>query len=352
MRTWLVTGGAGFIGAHLVLEARRGGRARVVNLDALTYAGDRARLAALDGDRDHVFVEGDVADRALVRRLLEEHRPQAVLHAAAETHVDRSIDDPAPFFRSNVLGTLALLDEVKAWWTGLPAPEKTAFRFLHVGTDEVFGSLGPTGAFTEASPHAPRSPYAASKAGADHFVRAWGVTYGLPTLQTWCGNNYGPWQYPEKLVPLVVGKALRGEPVPVYGDGLQVRAWIHVEDHVAALLTVLERGAPAAAYVVGGGREATNLEVVRALCAALDVLRPAGSPHARHVVHVPDRPGHDRRYALDGRRLESELGYRPRHALEPGLEATVRWILAHEPWYARIRGSAYGGERLGLGSAR
>jgi dTDP-glucose 4,6-dehydratase len=266
--------------------------------------------------------------------------------------VDRSIDDPAPFVRTNVFGTLALLEEVRTWWDGLPEAEKGAFRFLHVGTDEVFGSLGASGAFSEASPHAPRSPYSASKAAADHLVRAWHVTYGLPTLQTWSGNNYGPWQYPEKLIPLVVGKGLRGEPLPVYGDGLHVRPWIHVEDHVAALLTVLERAAPGSTYVVGDGRERTNLDVVRALCAALDAERPRHAPHARLVTHVPDRPGHDRRYALDGSRLAKDLGWRARHDLDAGLRETVRWILAHEGWYERIRTGAYRGERLGLGAAR
>jgi dTDP-glucose 4,6-dehydratase len=263
--------------------------------------------------------------------------------------VDRSIDDPAPFTRTNVEGTLALLEEVRAWWGELPPEERDAFRFLHVGTDEVFGSAAGKAKFSESSPHAPRSPYAASKAAADHLVRSYRATYGLPTLLSWSGNNYGPWQFPEKLIPLVLTKALRGEDLPIYGDGLQVRSWIHVEDHVAALLEILERAAPGSAYVVGAKDERTNLDVVQALCKALDRARPAGAPHARLVVHVPDRPGHDRRYALDGKRLKKDLGWKPERTFAEGLESTVAWYLANDAWAEGIRRRAYKGERLGLG---
>ena len=348
MDTWIVTGGAGFVGANLVRALRGEDRVRVVTLDLLTYAGDRERLAALAGDRDHVFVEGDVADAGLVGRLLEEHRPTAVLHLAAETHVDRSIDGPEAFVRVNTEGTLRLLMAVCGWWRALPAVERAGFRFLHAGTDEVFGALGPTGRFTEASPYAPRSPYAASKAGADHLVRAWHATFGLPTLLTNGSNIYGPWQLPEKLIPLLLLKALAGEPMPLYGDGGQVRDWMHVDDHVAALIRVVERGAPGTSYLLGGGGERTNLQLAHALCASLDTLRPAGAPHARLIRHVPDRPGHDRRYAVDAARLADELGWKPRRSFDEGLRSCVAWMLEHRGWLEAIARRDGVGRRLGL----
>jgi dTDP-glucose 4,6-dehydratase len=348
--TWLVTGGAGFLGANLVLALRRARRARVVNLDLLTYAGDRERLAELEGDEDHVFVHGDVADRALVRDLLARHQPTAVLHLAAETHVDRSIDGPETFLRTNVEGTLALLESVRAWWERRPASERDAFRFLHASTDEVFGALGPAGRFDESSPHRPRSPYAASKAAADHLVGAWHRTYGLPTLITHGTNTYGPWQLPEKLVPLMTARALCGEPLPVYGDGGQVRDWIHVEDHGAALVRAVEAGIPGESYLVGAACERTNLEVVHALCAALDARRPEGAPHARGLTHVPDRPGHDRRYALDAARTREALGWAPRRGFDVGLCETVDWMLAHRAWLERTSDRGGARRRLGLGS--
>lgn len=350
MDTWLVTGGAGFVGANLVLALRRAGRARVVNLDLLTYAGDRERLAALEGDTGHVFVQGDIADRALVADLLERHRPAAVLHLAAETHVDRSIDGPEAFLRTNVDGTLALLEAVRGWWERLPAPEREAFRLLHVSTDEVFGALGPAGRFDERSPHRPRSPYAASKAAADYLVGAWQRTYGLPTLITHGTNTYGPWQLPEKLIPLMTARALAGEPLPVYGDGGQVRDWIHVEDHVAALVRAVEAGVPGETYSVGADCERKNLDVVRALCAALDELHPSGAPHARAITHVPDRPGHDRRYAVDATRSQRELGWAPQRSFEVGLRETVGWMLAQRAWLERTADRGGARRRLGLGS--
>lgn len=350
MDTWLVTGGAGFVGANLVLALRRAGRARVVNLDLLTYAGDRERLAALEGDAGHVFVQGDIADRALVADLLERHRPAAVLHLAAETHVDRSIDGPEAFLRTNVDGTLALLEAVRGWWERLPAREREAFRLLHVSTDEVFGALGPTGRFDERSPHRPRSPYAASKAAADHLVGAWQRTYGLPTLITHGTNTYGPWQLPEKLIPLMTARALAGEPLPVYGDGGQVRDWIHVEDHVAALVRAVEAGEPGETYSVGAACERKNLDLVHALCAALDELHPSGAPHARAITHVPDRPGHDRRYAVDATRSQRDLGWAPQRSFEDGLRETVGWMLAQRAWLERTADRGGARRRLGLGS--
>jgi dTDP-glucose 4,6-dehydratase len=349
--TWIVTGGAGFVGANLVRALRAAKRVRVVTLDLLTYAGDRERLAELADDCDHVFVEGDVADAGLVRRLLDEHRPRAVLHLAAETHVDRSIDGPVEFMRVNTEGTLHLLLAVCGWWQTLPPAERAAFRFLHAGTDEVFGALGPTGRFTEASPYAPRSPYSASKAGADHLVRAWHATFGLPTLLTNGSNIYGPWQLPEKLIPLLLLKALAGEPLPIYGDGGQVRDWMHVEDHVAALVRVVERGAPGASYLLGGGGERTNLELARALCGCLDTLRPTGAPHARLIRHVPDRPGHDRRYAVDPGRLTDELAFEPRRSFDEGLRSCVAWMLEHRGWLEAMTRREGVGTRLGLSAA-
>ena len=342
MATWLVTGGAGFIGGNFVLEAVARGE-RVVNLDALTYAGNRDTLASLDGNPDHVFVHGDIGDRALVARLLAEHRPDAVVNFAAESHVDRSIDGPAAFVQTNVVGTLALLEAVRDYWKGLEGAARDAFRFLHVSTDEVYGSLGETGLFTETTPYAPNSPYSASKAASDHLVRAFHHTYGLPVLTTNCSNNYGPYHFPEKLIPLVIAKALAGEPLPVYGDGKQVRDWLFVADHCEAIRTVLAKGTVGETYNVGGNSEKQNIEVVHAICALLDVRRPRedGQPRASQIAYVADRPGHDRRYAIDASRIMSELGWAPQETFETGLERTVRWYLDNSEWITRVRSGDY-----------
>jgi dTDP-glucose 4,6-dehydratase len=325
----LVTGGAGFIGSNFVLQAIAETGEPVVNLDKLTYAGNLANLEPLRGDARHVFVKGDVCDRGLVRRLLAEHRPRAVVHLAAESHVDRSIEGPAPFVQTNVVGTFSLLEEVREYWSGLPSAERAAFRFLHVSTDEVYGSLGPQDpAFSEATPYAPNSPYSASKAGSDHLVRAYWHTFGLPTLTTNCSNNYGPRQFPEKLIPLMIHHALAGKPLPVYGDGQNVRDWLYVLDHCSALRAVLERGRVGEVYNIGGNAEMKNLDLVRTLCALLDdaIPRTAGS-YAALISFVKDRPGHDRRYAIDSRKIQAELGWRPAESFESGLRETVRWYL-------------------------
>lgn len=348
MTTWLVTGGAGFIGGNFVLEAVRRG-VRVVNLDALTYAGNLDTLAEVAHDPHHVFVHGDIGDRALVARLLAEHRPDAVLNFAAESHVDRSIDGPAAFIQTNVVGTLALLEAVRDYWKSLDAAGRAGFRFLHVSTDEVYGALGETGAFTESTPYAPNSPYAASKAASDHLVRAFHHTYGLPTLTTHCSNNYGPYQFPEKLIPLVIARALAGEPLPVYGDGRQVRDWLHVHDHCEAICTVLAKGRVGQTYNIGGNAERENIAVVRAICAHLDRRRPRadGQSYAAQVTFVQDRPGHDRRYAIDAGKLRRELGWAPERSFEQGLADTVDWYLAHQDWVARVLDGSYRLERIG-----
>lgn len=349
MTTWLVTGGAGFIGGNFVLDAVGRG-IKVVNLDALTYAGNRDTLASLDGDPNHVFVHGDIGDRALVARLLAEHRPDAVVNFAAESHVDRSIDGPAAFIQTNVVGTLALLEAVRDYWKSLEGEARQAFRFLHVSTDEVYGSLGETGKFTEDTPYAPNSPYSASKAASDHLVRAFHHTYGLPTLTTNCSNNYGPYHFPEKLIPLVIAKALAGEPLPVYGDGRQVRDWLFVSDHCAAIRTVLAKGQVGETYNVGGNAEMQNIEVVHAICALLDQRRPRedGLPRASQVTHVADRPGHDRRYAIDASKLRDELGWEPAYTFERGIAETVDWYLAHQDWVRRVLDGSYRLERIGV----
>ena len=349
MTTWLVTGGAGFIGGNFVLDAVARG-IKVVNLDALTYAGNRDTLASLDGDANHVFVHGDIGDRALVARLLAEHRPDAVVNFAAESHVDRSIDGPAAFIQTNVVGTLALLEAVRDHWKSLEGETRQAFRFLHVSTDEVYGSLGETGKFTEDTPYAPNSPYSASKAASDHLVRAFHHTYGLPTLTTNCSNNYGPYHFPEKLIPLVIAKALAGEPLPVYGDGRQVRDWLFVSDHCAAIRTVLAKGRVGETYNVGGNAEMQNIEVVHAICALLDQRRPRedGLPRASQVTYVADRPGHDRRYAIDASKLRDELGWEPAYTFERGIAETVDWYLAHQDWVQRVLDGSYRLERIGV----
>jgi dTDP-glucose 4,6-dehydratase len=350
MRTILVTGGAGFIGGGFVRQVVAARAARVVNLDKLTYAGNLDSLAAVRDDPLHTFEQGDIGDRALVTRLLHEHRPDAVVNFAAETHVDRSIDGPRAFLDTNVVGTFELLQAARAYWADLDGPRRDGFRFLHVSTDEVYGSLGPTGKFTESTPYAPNSPYSASKAASDHFVRAYHHTYGLPVLTTNCSNNYGPYQFPEKLIPLVILNALEGKRLPVYGDGRNVRDWLYVEDHCRAIGRVLEAGRPGEVYNIGGDCERTNLQVVEAICDAVDALRP-GLPHApcrSLITFVADRPGHDRRYAMDTTKIGGELGWRPEEDFESGLGRTVRWYLDHPDWVGRVTSGSYRRERLGL----
>ena len=338
----LVTGGAGFIGANFVLGALAVDGEPLLTLDKLTYAGNLRNLAALRGDPRHRFVQGDINDRALVRRLLAEHRPRAIVHFAAESHVDRSIHGPGDFVQTNVLGTFSLLEEARAHWSALPGAERDAFRFLHVSTDEVYGSLGPHDpAFSETTPYAPNSPYSASKAGSDHLVRAWHHTYGLPVLTTNCSNNYGPCQFPEKLIPLMIHNALAGKPLPVYGDGLNVRDWLYVGDHCAAIREVLARGRPGEVYNIGGESEMKNIDVVRTLCALLAEARPRAGGYEDLITFVQDRPGHDRRYAIDARKLRAELGWRPSETFASGMRKTVMWYLQNQDWVAEVTSGAY-----------
>jgi dTDP-glucose 4,6-dehydratase len=342
--TILISGGAGFIGSNFVLDWFEQGRDEtIVNLDALTYAGNLANLAVLRGDPRHVFVQGDIGDHALLDALLAEHRPRAVLHFAAESHVDRSIHGPGAFIKTNVEGTFTLLEAARAHWARLEGEAKAAWRFLHVSTDEVYGSLGPDApAFTETHPFEPNSPYSASKAASDHLVRAWHHTYGLPVLTTHCSNNYGPFHFPEKLIPLMIVNALAGKPLPVYGDGMQIRDWLYVRDHCSAIRTVLERGRLGETYNVGGWNEQANIDIVQRVCALLDELRPdPAGPYARLITHVKDRPGHDRRYAIDARKIERELGWRPAETFETGLRKTVAWYLANAPWVADVRSGGH-----------
>jgi dTDP-glucose 4,6-dehydratase len=348
MQTWLVTGGAGFIGGNFVLEAVASG-VRVVNLDALTYAGNLDTLSSLEGNANHRFVQGDIGERALVGRLLAEHRPSAVINFAAESHVDRSIDGPAAFIQTNVVGTLALLEGARDYWKSLEGAARGGFRFLHVSTDEVYGSLGDEGKFTETTPYAPNSPYSASKAASDHLVRAFHHTYGLPVLTTNCSNNYGPFQFPEKLIPLIIQKALAGEPLPVYGDGRNVRDWLFVADHCAAIRRVLEAGRVGETYNVGGDAERENIHVVKTLCALLDQRRPRadGKPRESQITYVKDRPGHDRRYAIDAGKIQGELGWKPAVSFEQGIAATVDWYLANGDWVRRVLDGSYRLERIG-----
>ena len=359
----LVTGGAGFIGSAVVRRLVAGSDATVVTVDRLTYAGNLDSLAPVMGSPRHHFERVDICDGAALRRVFETYRPRAVLHLAAESHVDRSIDGPADFIRTNVGGTFTLLEEARRHWQGLPAGERAAFRFHHVSTDEVFGSLGEGGHFREDTPYAPNSPYSASKAGSDHLVRAWHHTYGLPVLTTNCSNNYGPYQFPEKLVPLMILNALEGKPLPVYGRGENVRDWLYVDDHADALLTVLRTGRVGETYCIGGHNERRNIDVVRTLCALVDELAPgAQGPRERLITYVTDRPGHDQRYAIDAGKIERELGWTPTHTFETGLRETVRWYLENRGWWERVRSGAYredgaegatgyGGARLGLGVA-
>jgi dTDP-glucose 4,6-dehydratase len=339
----LVTGGAGFIGANFVLDWLESGGEGVVNLDALTYAGNLESLAALRGDARHVFVQGDICDRALLDRLFAEHRPRAVVHFAAESHVDRSIHGPAAFIKTNVEGTFTLLEATRAHWSSLPEADKSAFRFHHVSTDEVYGSLAKGDApFTENHVYEPNSPYSASKAASDHLVRAWHHTYGLPVVTTNCSNNYGPYHFPEKLIPLMIVNALAGKPLPVYGDGQQVRDWLYVRDHASAIREVLARGRVGETYNIGGWNEKPNIEIVQTICALLDEMQPdpAGS-YSRLVTYVTDRPGHDRRYAIDARKVERELGWKPAETFDSGIRKTVRWYLDNAAWVGRVQSGAY-----------
>ena len=340
----LVTGGAGFIGANFVLDWLAQSDEPVVTLDKLTYAGNLENLASLQGDGRHTFVQGDIGDRVLLDRLLAEHHPRAVLHFAAESHVDRSIHGPEDFIQTNVLGSFRLLEAVRGYWNTLPETEKAAFRFLHVSTDEVYGSLSPTDpAFAETHRYEPNSPYSASKAASDHLVRAWHHTFGLPVLTTNCSNNYGPYHFPEKLIPLMIVNALAGKPLPVYGDGMQVRDWLYVKDHCSAIRRVLQDGRLGETYNVGGWNEKPNIEIVNTVCALLDEMRPRadGQRYATQITYVKDRPGHDRRYAIDARKLEAELGWKPAETFESGIRKTVAWYLANADWVARVQSGAY-----------
>jgi dTDP-glucose 4,6-dehydratase len=344
MRTWLVTGGAGFIGSNFVLRQRQAKAARIINLDNLTYAGNLNNLAELRQDADHIFKHGDIANRELLQSLLGQFRPQAVVHFAAESHVDRSIQSPERFIETNIVGTFHLLDEVRQYWQGLPENDQNNFRFLHISTDEVYGSLGPEEpAFTETTLYRPNSPYSASKAASDHLVRAYHKTYGLPILITNCSNNYGPWQFPEKFIPLMILQALEGKALPIYGDGQNVRDWLYVTDNCDAVQLVLEKGRVGESYNIGGQSEKTNLQVVSVLGAILDQLFPESRsvPHTSLITFAPDRPGHDRRYAMDITKIKQELGWTPRESFESGLAKTVRWYLENPEWTRSVTSGAY-----------
>jgi dTDP-glucose 4,6-dehydratase len=347
----LVTGGAGFIGTSVVRHLLGDG-ASVVNLDKLTYAGSNPPLGTLGEGGRYALEVADIADRAAVARLFAQHRPDAVMHLAAETHVDRSIDRADDFIHSNLVGTFTLLEAARAYWEGLAGDAKARFRFHYISTDEVFGSLGPDGHFTEETPYRPNNPYSASKAGADHLARAWHKTYGLPVVMTNCSNNYGPWQFPEKLIPLMILNAIEGKNLPVYGSGGNVRDWLYVADHAAALWTVVRQGRVGESYNIGGGEERSNIDLVRALCAVLDDELPQSPhrPHERLISFVADRPGHDLRYSMDDAKIRRELGWRPAESLATGLRRTVRWYLDNRPWWEPIRSGRYRGERLGTGA--
>ncbi len=351
MKRILVTGGTGFIGSAVIRQLVTETGATVINLDKLTYAANPASLADVAGDPRYVFERADICDGGALARIFAEHRPDAVMHLAAESHVDRSIDAPGAFMDTNIIGTYRLLEAARAHWLKLEGAERDGFRFLHISTDEVFGSLGPEGFFTETSPYQPHSPYSASKASSDHLVRAWHHTYGLPVLLTNCSNNYGPRQFPEKLIPLMILKGLEGKPLPVYGKGENIRDWLYVEDHARALRLVLERGAVGETYNIGGRCERTNLSVVHTLCALLDELNPAGASHSHLITYVADRPGHDLRYAIDASKIDRELNWRPRETFETGLRKTVEWYLTNRPWWQAITDGSYQGQRLGLSVA-
>ncbi|HEY4083213.1 MAG TPA: dTDP-glucose 4,6-dehydratase [Burkholderiaceae bacterium] len=341
--TILVTGGAGFIGANFVLDWLAQSDEPIVTLDALTYAGNLENLATLEGDARHVFVKGDICDRALIDQLLSTHKPRALVHFAAESHVDRSISGPGAFMRTNIEGTYTLLEATRAYWSALEGDAKTAFRFHHVSTDEVYGTLrADDPPFAETNAYEPNSPYSASKAASDHLVRAWHHTYGLPVVTTNCSNNYGPYHFPEKLIPLMIVNALAGKPLPVYGDGQQIRDWLFVTDHASAIRAVLAGGRLGETYNIGGWNEKANIDIVKTVCALLDELRPdAAGPYSRLITYVKDRPGHDRRYAIDARKVERELGWRPAETFETGIRKTVQWYLQNPEWVARVQSGAY-----------
>ena len=339
-----LTGGAGFIGSNFVMDWLAQCDEPALNLDKLTYAGNLETLASLQGHPGHIFVQGDIGDRPLVERLLFEHRPRAVINFAAESHVDRSINGPGEFIETNIVGTYELLESVRAYWSGLPADEKAAFRLLHVSTDEVYGSLANDApAFAETNRFEPNSPYSASKAASDHLVRAWHHTYGLPVLTTHCSNNYGPFHFPEKLIPLMIVNALAGKPLPIYGDGMQIRDWLYVKDHCSAIRRVLEAGRIGETYNIGGWNEKTNIDIVQTVCKLLDALRPKadGTSYATQITVVIDRPGHDRRYAIDARKIKRELGWKPAETFESGIRKTVQWYLDHSEWVAHVQSGAY-----------
>lgn len=339
----IVTGAAGFIGANFVLDWLKQIDEPIINLDKLTYAGNLANLACLEKDPRHIFVQGDITDRALLDRLLVEHQPRAIINFAAESHVDRSIQGPEEFVQTNVVGTLRLLEAARAYWNTLSESAKGDFRFLHVSTDEVYGTLEKTDpAFTETNPYLPNSPYSASKAASDHLVRAWHHTYGMPVLTTNCSNNYGPYQFPEKLIPLVINNALQGKPLPIYGDGQQVRDWLYVTDHCSAIRRVLESGKAGEVYNIGGWNEMPNIQIVETICALLDELQPnAEGPYSRLITYVTDRPGHDRRYAIDARKIERELNWKPAETFETGIRKTVQWYLDNADWVNNVTSGAY-----------
>lgn len=352
MKTILITGGAGFIGSNLVKYFLTLKNYRIINLDKLTYAGNILSLASVMDNPNHIFVQGDICNRNLITSLLSKHQPDGIINLAAESHVDRSIDGPSDFIQTNIVGTFELLEAARFYWHQLDTIKKENFRFLHVSTDEVYGSLGPEGYFTEESPYTPNSPYSASKAASDHLVRAYFFTYGLPVLTTNCSNNYGPYQFPEKLIPLMILNAISGKTLPVYGDGQNIRDWLYVEDHCAALVTVLEKGRPGEVYNIGGNNEKTNLEVVNRICDILDQLCPRNDKESyrKKIKFVKDRPGHDRRYAIDAGKIKRELGWTPVETFETGLRKTVQWYLTNQQWCRRVMDGSYRGERLGLGS--
>ena len=348
MATWLVTGGAGFIGGNFVLQAVALGH-RVINLDALTYAGNLDTLSSLKGNPAHQFVHGNIGNRDLVLQLMRAHQPDAVVNFAAESHVDRSIDGPQAFFQTNVLSTLVFVEAIRDHWLSLDPTQQHAFRLLHVSTDEVYGALGRCGAFTETTPYAPNSPYSASKAASDHIIRAFHHTYGLPVLTTHCSNNYGPYHFPEKLIPLMIARAIAGESLPIYGDGRQIRDWLYVTDHCDALRVILAQGNVGETYNIGGNAERENLQVARTICQLLDVRQPRHDrkPYESQIVHVTDRPGHDRRYAIDATKLKETLGWRPRYRFEEGISLTVSWYLENQAWVKRVLDGRYRLERIG-----
>jgi len=346
--TWLVTGGAGFIGGNFVLSAIAD-HIRIINLDALTYAGNLHTLSSIKDHPNHTFIHGTIGDAALVAQLLNTYQPSAIINFAAESHVDRSIDGPSAFIQTNVVQTLSLLESARDYWKTLPTQQAEAFRFLHISTDEVYGTLGETGKFTETTPYAPNSPYSASKAASDHLVRAFHHTYGLPTLTTNCSNNYGPYHFPEKLIPLTIAKALAGEPLPVYGDGKQIRDWLYVADHCDAIRTVLNKGQPGETWNIGGNAEKQNIEVVQTICQLLDQRRPRADSksYAEQITFVTDRPGHDRRYAIDATKLKTELGWEPKYTFDEGIALTVDWYLGNQDWVNAVLDGSYRLQRIG-----